>query len=104
STADPGKLYLPVVQSLVYNFAITNVEAQIASSSSLLHWLRSMLATRRQNPVFGMGEYVPVGCDNDAVLAFLRRMHPDEHSADDTGATTVLCVNNLARTPQSAQL
>jgi maltose alpha-D-glucosyltransferase/alpha-amylase len=104
STADPGKLYLPVVQSLVYNFAITNVEAQIASSSSLLHWLRSMLAIRRQNPVFGMGEYVPVGCDNDAVLAFLRRMHPDEHDGDETGATTVLCVNNLARTPQSAQL
>jgi maltose alpha-D-glucosyltransferase / alpha-amylase len=104
STADPGKLYLPVVQSLVYNFAITNVEAQMASSSSLLHWVRSMLAIRRQNPAFGMGRYIPVASDNDAVLAFLRRLSPDDHSGDEPGASTVLCVNNLARSPQSAQL
>ena len=56
STADPGKLYLPVVQSLVYHYRLTNVEAQMASSSSLLHWVRSMLAVRRQHPVFGMGD------------------------------------------------
>jgi maltose alpha-D-glucosyltransferase / alpha-amylase len=104
STADPGKLYLPVVQSLVYHYGITNVEAQLASSSSLLHWTRSMLMLRRQHPVFGMGAYVPVPSDNDAVLAFLRVLHPDDHLGDDPGASTVLCVNNLARTPQSAQL
>jgi maltose alpha-D-glucosyltransferase/alpha-amylase len=104
STADPGKLYLPVVQSLVYNYAITNVEAQIASSSSLLHWTRSMLQVRRQHPVFGMGAYVPVPSSNDAVLAFLRVLHPDDHEGDEPGASTVLCVNNLARTPQSAEL
>jgi maltose alpha-D-glucosyltransferase/alpha-amylase len=103
STADPGKLYLPVVQSLVYNYAITNVEAQIASSSSLLHWVRSMLSIRRQNPVFGMGAYVPVRTDNDAVLAFLRRLD-SEHDSDEGGASVVLCVNNLARTPQTARL
>ena len=104
STADPGKLYLPVVQSLVYNYGITNVEAQLASSSSLLHWTRSMLQVRRQHPVFGMGAYVPVPSTNDAVLAFLRVLHPDDHEGDEPGATTVLCVNNLARTPQSAEL
>jgi maltose alpha-D-glucosyltransferase / alpha-amylase len=104
STADPGKLYLPVVQSLVYNYSITNVEAQMASSSSLLHWVRSMLAIRRQNPAFGMGRYVPVPSDNDAVLAFLRQLDPADHAGDEPGAGTVLCVNNLARTPQSAQL
>jgi maltose alpha-D-glucosyltransferase / alpha-amylase len=103
STADPGKLYLPVVQSLIYHYANTNVEAQMASSSSLLHWVRSMLQTRRQHPVFGMGSYLPVDSDNDAVLAFLRLLHPDDR-ATETGASTVLCVNNLARTPQTAQL
>ncbi len=104
STADPGKLYLPVVQSLVYHYSQTNVEAQLASSSSLLHWVRSMLQIRRQHPVFGMGAYVPVASDNDAVLAFLRVLHPDDHIGDEPGASTVLCVNNLARTPQTAQL
>jgi maltose alpha-D-glucosyltransferase/alpha-amylase len=103
STADPGKLYLPVVQSLIYHYANTNVEAQMASSSSLLHWVRSMLQIRRQHPVFGMGSYLPVDTDNDAVLAFLRVLHPDDR-ATETGASAVLCVNNLARTPQTAQL
>jgi maltose alpha-D-glucosyltransferase/alpha-amylase len=103
STADPGKLYLPVVQSLVHHYSHTNVEAQLASGSSLLHWIRSMLAVRRQHPVFGMGAYVPVPTDNDAVLAFLRVMDAAE-SGDQPGAATVLCVNNLARTPQSATL
>ena len=104
STADPGKLYLPVVQSLVYHYSNTNVEAQLASSSSLLHWVRSMLQVRRQHSVFGMGAYVPVPSDNDAVLAFVRALDPDESSHEELGAATVLCVNNLARTPQSAQL
>ncbi len=104
STADPGKLYLPVVQSLVYHYGNINVEAQLASSSSLLHWVRSMLQVRRQHSVFGMGAYVPVPSDNDAVLAFLRTLDPDESSHEELGAGTVLCVNNLARTPQSAQL
>ena len=44
SSVDPGKLYLPVISSLVYHYNNINVEAQIASSSSLLHWLRGMLA------------------------------------------------------------
>ena len=47
STADPGKLYLPVIQSLVYHYNHVNVEAQMATSSSLLHWVRGMLAGPR---------------------------------------------------------
>ena len=104
STADPGKLYLPVVQSLVYHYSNTNVEAHLASSSSLLHWVRSMLQIRRQHSVFGMGDYLAVPTDNDAVLAFIRQLAPTDRDGDDSGATTVLCVNNLARTPQSARL
>jgi maltose alpha-D-glucosyltransferase/alpha-amylase len=92
STADPGKLYLPVVQSLVHHFTSVNVEAQLAQPTSLLHWVHGMLAVRRQHPVFGIGELVILPSDNDAILAFLRRS-PDE---------TVLCVANLATTPRSA--
>jgi maltose alpha-D-glucosyltransferase / alpha-amylase len=104
STADPGKLYLPVVQSLVYHFNNVNVEAQLATSSSLLHWTRQMLATRRRHPSFGMGAFVPLEADNDAVLAFLRVL--DAETATQTGERpeTLLCVNNLSPHPQAATL
>ncbi|MEJ5944827.1 maltose alpha-D-glucosyltransferase [Pseudokineococcus basanitobsidens] len=104
STADPGKLYLPTVQSLVYSYGAINVEASLASSSSLLHWVRALLALRRQHPVFGVGTYVPLHADNPAVLAFLRVL--DDHEAARSGLApeTVLCVANMAATPQASAL
>ncbi len=92
STADPGKLYLPVIQSLVSHYGGVNVEAQVAVRTSLLHWTRGILQVRRKHPVFGNGSFTALDCDNDAVLAYLRRN--DEE--------TVLCVMNLANTPRSA--
>ncbi|PFG37718.1 maltose alpha-D-glucosyltransferase/alpha-amylase [Flavimobilis soli] len=94
STADPGKLYLPVVQSLVHSYEGTNVESQLAQPSSLLHWVHGMLSVRRRHRAFGTGDFVPVQCDNDAVLAFLRV----------TNEETLLCVANLAATARRAQL
>ena len=55
STADPGKLYLPVVQSLVYNYTLVNVESQLAQSRSLLHWVRNVIHVRKAHPAFGLG-------------------------------------------------
>jgi maltose alpha-D-glucosyltransferase/alpha-amylase len=94
STADPGKLYLPLVQSLVYHYAHVNVEAQLAQSTSLLHWLRGMLTVRRSHSVLGHGELVMLRSENDAVLAFLRR--------DDQ--QTVLVVANLAATARATRV
>jgi maltose alpha-D-glucosyltransferase/alpha-amylase len=102
STADPGKLYLPVVQSLANHYGSINVEAQLASRSSLLHWTRGMLALRRRHPVFGLGRYVNVETDNSSILAFLRILAPDDAGTDSP--ETVLCVNNLAQTPQATTL
>ena len=94
SRADPGKLYLPTIQSLTNHYAAANVEAQLAIPTSLLHWVRGILEVRRAHPVFGNGDYVPLECDNEAVLAFLRR-NDDE---------TLLCVLNMANTPRSATI
>ena len=55
STSDPGKLYLPVVQSLVYNYTLVNVESQLAQSRSLLHWVRNVIHVRKAHPTFGLG-------------------------------------------------
>ncbi|WP_299033690.1 maltose alpha-D-glucosyltransferase [uncultured Pseudokineococcus sp.] len=103
STADPGKLYLPTIQSLVYSYGAVNVEASLASSSSLLHWVRSLLALRKEHPVFGMGTYVPLHADNPAVLAFLRVLDAGS-TPRGTAPETVLCVANMAATPQASVL
>ncbi|MCM0638426.1 maltose alpha-D-glucosyltransferase [Cellulomonas wangsupingiae] len=92
STADPGKLYLPLVQSLVYHYGNVNVESQLAQPTSLLHWVHGMLAVRRQHPALGRGTFEVVPCDNESVLAFLRQ----------TDEETILVVANLAATARAA--
>ncbi len=94
SNADPGRLYLPPVQSLAFDFRAHNVEVAMAQPDSLLHWLRGMLATRRAHPVFGLGDYSGVTVSDPAVLAFLR-VGEDE---------TVLCVNNLSAAARRVNL
>lgn len=94
SAADPGKLYLPVVSSLVYNHQAVNVESQLAQPASLLHWLRGMLDVRRRHPLLGHGSFHLVECDNESVLAFVRQA---ENAA-------ILCVFNLANTARAATL
>ena len=101
STADPGKLYLPVVQSLVHHYGGVNVEAQLASKSSLLNWTRAMLSVRREHPVFGLGRYVALEADNPRILAFLRVLGPDVPGEDPE---TMLCINNLSSTPQATRI
>ncbi|HEX2705026.1 MAG TPA: maltose alpha-D-glucosyltransferase [Candidatus Lustribacter sp.] len=101
SAADPGKLHLPVVTSLVHHYSYINVEAQLACKSSRLHWVRGMLQVRSRHPVFGMGDFAIADADNEAVLAFVRAM--DEVDADRP-AQAVLCVNNLASRPQATRI
>ncbi|GHS88835.1 trehalose synthase [Actinomycetota bacterium] len=91
STSDPGKLYLPVIQSLVHHHSYVNVEAQLAQPTSLLHWVKGMLAVRRQHPALGLGDFQVLESDNESVLAFLRR----------TPTETVLVVANLAATARA---
>ncbi len=96
STADPGKLYLPVVASLAFNQHAVNVEAAQSAPSSLLHWMRRILAIRKAHPVFGLGDFVVAVADNPAVLAYSRTARQAQ-----TGAETVLCVANLSDVPQA---
>jgi maltose alpha-D-glucosyltransferase/alpha-amylase len=94
SQADPQALYLPLILDPVYGYQALNVDAQMRSSSSLLHWTRKMLLVRREHPVFGMGSYDELGASNPSVLAFVREFGDDR----------VLCVNNLSRFPQPVEL
>jgi maltose alpha-D-glucosyltransferase/alpha-amylase len=94
STSDPGRLTLPVIMDAVYGYQVTNVEAQLTNSSSLLHWTRRMIEVRKQNHAFGLGEFHDLGGSNPTVLSYVRSYGDD----------IVLCVNNLSRFPQPVEL
>jgi maltose alpha-D-glucosyltransferase/alpha-amylase len=94
SVADPQALYLPLILDPVYGYQALNVDAQMRSQSSLLHWTRKMLTVRKEHPVFGMGSYDELEASNPSVLAFCREFGDDK----------VVCVNNLSRFPQPVEL
>src|SRR5690606_13145108 len=94
SSSDPGRLFLPTIMDPVYGYQVTNVEASMASPSSLLHWTRRMIEIRKQNPAFGLGTYTELPSSNPAVLASLREYEDD----------LVLCVNTFSRFAQPTAL
>lgn len=102
SNTDPGKLFLPVVQSLVYHYNHVNVEAQTAHTSSLLHWNKEILRIRRAHPAFGLGRYENVPTSHDSVLAFLRVL-PVGNEEGET-PESILCVFNLSQHPSAATI
>jgi maltose alpha-D-glucosyltransferase/alpha-amylase len=87
SSANPQRLYLPVIIDPEYHYETVNVEAQQHNPSSLLWWMRRLIALRSQHRVFGHGDIEFLLPENGKVLAFVRR---DEHE-------TVLVVANLSR-------
>jgi maltose alpha-D-glucosyltransferase/alpha-amylase len=99
SSATPGKLDRPVIQDPVFGYQAVNVEAQLENSSSLLHWTRRMIHTRRNHPAFGLGTFHDLGGSNSTVLSYVR-----EHVAEDGTEDIILCVNNLSRFPQPVEL
>jgi maltose alpha-D-glucosyltransferase/alpha-amylase len=103
SSADPGKLVLPVVQSLVYHYQHVNVETQLAQSRSLLRWIRGALHVRRQNPAFALGDLRVAASDHESVLAYVRVYAGSEHAFGDR-AENILCVFSFAHTPVSARI
>jgi maltose alpha-D-glucosyltransferase / alpha-amylase len=103
SSADPGKLYSPVVQSLVYNYALVNVESQLAQSRSLLHWIRNVLHVRKAHPAFGLGSLTMVPSNHESVLAFLRTYEGSSGQMGDA-PEQILCVFSFAHNPVSVSL
>jgi maltose alpha-D-glucosyltransferase / alpha-amylase len=94
SRADPAKLFLPAIQDPVYGFSAVNVEAQLASPSSLLTWMRRMIAVRRSHLSFGRGTLRFLYPSNRKVLAYLREFDGEQ----------ILCVANVSRAPQAVEL
>jgi maltose alpha-D-glucosyltransferase/alpha-amylase len=94
STATPAKLYSPVIMDPVWGYEAINVEAQQSDPSSLLNWMRNMIALRKLFGVFGRGTIEFFNPENRKVLAYLRRYEDEQ----------VLCVANLSRFAQPVDL
>jgi maltose alpha-D-glucosyltransferase/alpha-amylase len=94
STATPGRLYSPVIMDPVWGYEAINVEAQLSDTSSLLHWMRNMIALRKLFRVFGRGTIEFLNPANRKVLAYLRQYEGEQ----------VLCVANLSRFAQPVDL
>ncbi|MGE5526512.1 MAG: maltose alpha-D-glucosyltransferase [Rhodospirillaceae bacterium] len=94
SRADPQRLYLPPIMDPVYGYQAVNVEAQARDPSSLLNWMKRILAVRKTSQAFGRGKLTFLRPGNRKVLAYLREL-------DDEA---VLCVANLSRSAQPVEL
>ncbi len=94
SRADSAKLYSPVITDPVFGYQAVNVEAQERNPDSLLHWMRRLIAIRKQYQAFGRGTLEFLLPENTSILAYLRQ-YRDE---------TILCVANLSTKVQPVSL
>ena len=91
-----------MIQDPVFGYQRVNVETELENSSSLLHWTRRMIHTRKNHPAFGLGTFTDLGGTNATVLSYARELERN----DDSGAGTdvIVCVNNLSRFAQPVEL
>jgi maltose alpha-D-glucosyltransferase/alpha-amylase len=94
SKANPQKLYLPVIIDPEYRYEAVNVENQERNSSSLLWWMRRVIAMRKRFSCFSRGTLEIVPSNNLKVLSFTRQ-YLDE---------TMLVIANLSRFSQHVEL
>ena len=94
SSADPARLFAPLVMDPVYGYQAINVEAQERLPASLLNWTKRMIAIRRQHRAFGRGAIQFLRSSNPHVLAYVRQFDGE----------ILLCVANLSRHPQPSML
>ncbi len=94
SRADPQRLYLPLIMDANYGYQAINIEAQQKDSSSLLNWMRRMIAVRKLHNSFGRGSLKFLYPRNRKILAYVR-----EYSDQN-----LLCVFNLSNSAQAVEL
>lgn len=94
SRADPARLYSQVIADPVYGYQAVNVEAQLRTQTSLLHWMKRMIRVRKECTAFGRGDITFLSPANQKVLAYVRSYE----------GVNILCVNNLSRFAQPCEL
>ena len=94
STADPERVYHPVISNPLYGYQVINVDAQRRNENSIFNWMRRLIRVRQSSRVFSRGSIEFLKPPNHRVLAYLRAL----------GREKVLIVNNLSSTAQAVEL
>ncbi|HPB67716.1 MAG TPA: maltose alpha-D-glucosyltransferase [Candidatus Omnitrophota bacterium] len=94
SKANPQQLYLPVIIDSEYHYETVNVETQEKNLSSLLWWMKRVIAMRRKYRAFSQGGIKLLYPDNHKVLVFIRHYRSER----------ILVVINLSRFSQSLEI
>ncbi|MEZ4404927.1 MAG: maltose alpha-D-glucosyltransferase [Polyangiales bacterium] len=94
SKANPQKLYLPVIVDPEHHYESVNVETQQGNASSLLWWMKRIIAARRTYKALGRGALEFLRPRNKSVLAFVRSFEDER----------ILVVANLSRHAQYVEL
>src|SRR5205823_12925680 len=90
----PQQLYLPITIDPEYHYEAINVENHQKNLSSLLWWMRRVIAMRKNYRAFSRGSLEVLCPENSKGRAFLRRTEDE----------TILVVVNLSRFAQPAEL
>lgn len=94
STSDPERLFLPPVMGAITGFQALNVEAQSKNPSSLLNWMKRIIAVRSHCTALGEGSIEFIKPANRCILVYVRSL----------GEMHILCVANLSRSAQPVQI
>ncbi len=94
STANPQKLFLPVSSDPVYRYESVNVTTQLENPSSLIWWMRNIIAMRKRLNLFGRGEVQFIETNNSKVLCY-SRTHDKQR---------IVVVANMSQFSQAATL
>ena len=74
SRCDFNRLYSPPIIDPVYGYQSINVEAQQREASSLLNWMKRIIALRKRFKAFGRGTIEFLSPRNRKILAYLRAL------------------------------
>ncbi|MFZ6010111.1 MAG: maltose alpha-D-glucosyltransferase [Bacteroidota bacterium] len=94
SSANPQRLYLPVITDPVYRYESVNVSTQEENPSSLLWWMKNVMAMRKRLNIFGRGDMKVIETSNAKILAFARTCEKQR----------IIVVANLSQFSQAATL
>lgn len=94
SNANPQKLFLPIITDPTYRYESVNVATQEGNMSSLIWWVKNVLAMRKRLHLFGRGDLTFIESSNAKVLCFARSLDKQR----------VIVVANLSQFSQATTL
>jgi maltose alpha-D-glucosyltransferase/alpha-amylase len=91
STANPQRLYLPIVTDPAYRHESVNVASQEENPSSFLWWMKNIISMRKRLNMFGRGDMKFLESSNAKILSFVRTFEKER----------IIVVANLSQFSQS---